>query len=92
MPLKLKSKVNRKFKKAIAEKAIANSKLIYVENDKIALDLIDEYGPEHFIVCVKDEDFTLITLVMQDRFYRKLRPKAGDYASERITPANKRLC
>jgi hypothetical protein len=31
-------------------------------------DLIDEYGPEHFIVCVKDEDFTLITLVMQDRF------------------------
>jgi histidinol dehydrogenase len=40
----------------------SHSKLIYVENDKIALDLIDEYGPEHFIVCVKDEDFTLITV------------------------------
>jgi histidinol dehydrogenase len=58
------------YQKSHRRKAIANSKLIYVENDKIALDLIDEYGPEHFIVCVKDEDFTLITLVMQDRFYK----------------------
>ena len=39
-------------RKAIAEKAIANSKLIYVENDDIALELINEYGPEHFIICV----------------------------------------
>ncbi len=30
-------------RKAIATKAIENSKLIYVENDQIALDLIDEY-------------------------------------------------
>jgi histidinol dehydrogenase len=37
-------------RKAIAEKAIANSKINLCENDKIALDLIDEYGPEHFIV------------------------------------------
>ena len=44
-------------RKAIATKAIENSKLIYVENDQIALDLIDEYGPEHFIICAKNEDF-----------------------------------
>jgi histidinol dehydrogenase len=54
-------------KKSHCRKAIANSKLIYVENDKIALDLIDEYGPEHFIFALKT-DFTLITLVMQDLF------------------------
>src|SRR5690606_31543435 len=34
---------------AIAEQAIANSKLIYVDSDRTALDLINEYGPEHFI-------------------------------------------
>ena len=43
-------------RKAIAEKAIANSKLIYVENDDLALELINEYGPEHFIICAKNED------------------------------------
>jgi histidinol dehydrogenase len=26
-------------------------KAIFVENDKIALELINEYGPEHFIIC-----------------------------------------
>jgi len=42
-------------RKAIAEKAIENSKLIYVENDTVALELINEYGPEHFIICSKNE-------------------------------------
>ena len=44
-------------RKTIAEQAIENSKLIYVENDEIALDLIDEYGPEHFIICTKNDAF-----------------------------------
>jgi histidinol dehydrogenase len=43
-------------RKAIAEKAIANSKLIFVENDDKALELINEYGPEHFIICCENED------------------------------------
>ncbi|HBS54062.1 MAG TPA: histidinol dehydrogenase, partial [Flavobacterium sp.] len=44
-------------RKTIAEKAIANSKLIFVENQEIALDLINEYGPEHFIVCTENNDY-----------------------------------
>ena len=34
-------------RKEIAEKSIANSKLILVESDETAMDLINEYGPEH---------------------------------------------
>ena len=70
-------------RKAIAEKAIANSKLIFVENDKTALELIDEYGPEHFIVCVKDEDFYMNNIGNAGSvFIGNYTPEsAGDYAS-----------
>jgi len=70
-------------RKAIAEKAIANSKLIYVENDKIALELIDEYGPEHFIICAKDEDFYVQNIGNAGSvFIGNYTPEsAGDYAS-----------
>jgi len=44
-------------RKEIAKKAIANSKLIFVEDDQTAIDLINEYGPEHYIVCMQNEDF-----------------------------------
>ena len=70
-------------RKEIAEKAIANSKLIFVENDTIALDLIDEYGPEHFIVCVADEDFYVDNIGNAGSvFIGNYTPEsAGDYAS-----------
>ncbi len=70
-------------RKSIAEKAIANSKLIFVENDKIALELIDEYGPEHFIICTKDEDFFLNNIGNAGSvFIGNYTPEsAGDYAS-----------
>lgn len=70
-------------RKAIAEKAIANSKLIFVENDTIALELIDEYGPEHFIVCVEDEDFYVNNIGNAGSvFIGNYTPEsAGDYAS-----------
>ena len=70
-------------RKAIAEKAIANSKLIYVDNDKIALELIDEYGPEHFIVCTKNEDFYVQNIGNAGSvFIGNYTPEsAGDYAS-----------
>ncbi|WP_046756804.1 histidinol dehydrogenase [Kordia jejudonensis] len=70
-------------RKEIATKAIENSKLIYVENDEIALDLINEYGPEHFIICVNDENF--YTNGIQNAgsvFVGNYTPEsAGDYAS-----------
>lgn len=70
-------------RKAIAEKAIANSKLIYVTNDEMAMDLINEYGPEHFIICVEDTDFYLRnTMNAGSVFVGNYTPEsAGDYAS-----------
>ena len=44
-------------RKEIAEKAIANSKLVYMKNDELALDLINEYAPEHFIIASENAEF-----------------------------------
>lgn len=70
-------------RKEIAMKAIANSKLIYVEDDQTAIDLINEYGPEHYIVCVANEDFYVDnTLNAGSVFIGNYTPEsAGDYAS-----------
>ncbi|MBZ9630292.1 histidinol dehydrogenase [Salegentibacter sp. LM13S] len=70
-------------RKSIAEKAIAHSRLIYVEKKEDALELINEYGPEHFIVCAEDETF--YTEGIQNAgsvFIGNYTPEsAGDYAS-----------
>ena len=70
-------------RKDIAEKAIAHSRLIYVEKEKDALDLINEYGPEHFIICTANECF--FTEGIQNAgsvFIGNFTPEsAGDYAS-----------
>ena len=70
-------------RKTIAEKAIANSKLIYVENDTIALELINEYGPEHFIICSEFDDFYSNGIHNAGSvFIGNYTPEsAGDYAS-----------
>tara|TARA_R110002153_G_scaffold7064_2_gene31927 strand:+ start:898 stop:2178 length:1281 start_codon:yes stop_codon:yes gene_type:complete len=70
-------------RKEIARQAIANSKLIYVEDDQMAIDLINEYGPEHYIVCVANEDFYIDnTQNAGSVFIGNYTPEsAGDYAS-----------
>ncbi len=70
-------------RKAIAEKAIENSKLIYVENDQTALELINEYGPEHFIICTENEDLYVNNISNAGSvFIGNYTPEsAGDYAS-----------
>ncbi len=70
-------------RKDIAKKAIANSKLIYVDNDQTAIDLINEYGPEHYIVCVENESFYIEnTINAGSVFIGNYTPEsAGDYAS-----------
>ncbi len=70
-------------RKDIAEKAIANSKSIFVEDDKTALDLINQYGPEHFIICSKSEDFYVEGIRNAGSvFIGNYTPEsAGDYAS-----------
>ncbi|SEC35501.1 histidinol dehydrogenase [Maribacter dokdonensis] len=70
-------------RKEIAKQAIANSKLICVDNDQDAIDLINEYGPEHYIVCVENEDFYIDnTQNAGSVFIGNYTPEsAGDYAS-----------
>jgi histidinol dehydrogenase len=70
-------------RKEIALKAIENSKLIYVENHEVALDLINEYGPEHFIICTKNESFYVDEIQNAGSvFVGNYTPEsAGDYAS-----------
>jgi len=68
---------------AIAEKAMVNSKLIYVESNEIALDLINTYAPEHFIICSKNEDYFVNGIQNTGSvFIGNYAPEsAGDYAS-----------
>ncbi|EIJ40249.1 MULTISPECIES: histidinol dehydrogenase [Galbibacter] len=67
----------------IANKAIENSRFILVENDKEALKLINEYGPEHFIVVTSNEDFYVNGVTNAGSvFIGDYTPEsAGDYAS-----------
>ena len=70
-------------RKEIAAKAMENSRLIYVEDDITALAIINTYGPEHYIVCVKNEDFYVQNTVNAGSvFIGNYTPEsAGDYAS-----------
>ena len=70
-------------RKEIAQKAINNSKSILVATDEIALDLINEYGPEHFIVCTHDNDYYVENIANAGSvFIGNYTPEsAGDYAS-----------
>lgn len=70
-------------RKQLAEQSIANSKLIYVENHTIALELINKYAPEHFIVCVENEEFYIKGIENAGSvFVGNYTPEsAGDYAS-----------
>jgi len=70
-------------RKELAEKAIVNSKSIFVENDELALELINEYGPEHFIVCTNNNDYYVDNIENAGSvFIGNYTPEsAGDYAS-----------
>lgn len=70
-------------RKSIAEKVIENSKLILVENNTQAINLINEYAPEHFIVVSNEEDFFVENIQNAGSvFIGNYTPEsAGDYAS-----------
>ncbi|MEE1963385.1 histidinol dehydrogenase [Allomuricauda taeanensis] len=79
----IESQIKELPRMAIAEKSIGNSRLILVKDDESAIDLINEYGPEHFIVCVENEDFYLQKIQNAGSvFVGNYTPEsAGDYAS-----------
>ncbi len=70
-------------RKKIAAKAIANSKLIYVATDEMAAEIINSYGPEHYIICVANEKYYLERIQNAGSvFIGNYTPEsAGDYAS-----------
>lgn len=70
-------------RKEMAKIAISNSKSILVDSETIALDLINAYAPEHFIVCSKNEDIFINGIINAGSvFIGNYTPEsAGDYAS-----------
>ncbi|MEO9076952.1 MAG: histidinol dehydrogenase [Gelidibacter sp.] len=70
-------------RKIMTRKAIENSKLILIKEDREALDFINTYGPEHFIICSKNESFFIDGISNAGSvFIGDYTPEsAGDYAS-----------
>lgn len=70
-------------RKAIAEKAITNSKIIAFSTDDEAIDFINQYGPEHYIICMENEDDYINAIQNAGSvFVGNYTPEsAGDYAS-----------
>ena len=81
--LEIEIQIEQLSRKSIAQLAISNSKLIYVENISTALDLINAYAPEHFIICSKQEAFFIDGIRNAGSvFIGNYTPEsAGDYAS-----------
>ncbi len=70
-------------RKEIAQKAIENSKILFMESDKSALDFINDYAPEHLIICAKKEAYFVNGIQNAGSvFVGNYTPEsAGDYAS-----------
>lgn len=70
-------------RKEIAKKAIENSKLILIKEENDALAFINEYAPEHLIICSKNEAYFVDGIQNAGSvFIGNFTPEsAGDYAS-----------
>ena len=70
-------------RKDIAQKALDNSKIIVFNDDQTALDFANQYGAEHLIVCVKEEEKFIEGIKSAGSvFIGNYTPEsAGDYAS-----------
>ena len=70
-------------RKDVAKKAIENSKIIVFESDAAAIDFINQYGPEHYIICsLKEDEYVDNIQNAGSVFIGKYTPEsAGDYAS-----------
>ena len=81
--IELKKQLEELPRKEIAIKAIENSISILVQNSEEALDLINKYAPEHFIVCTKNDNFFVDGIINAGSvFIGNYTPEsAGDYAS-----------
>ncbi|HXL56128.1 MAG TPA: histidinol dehydrogenase, partial [Chitinophagaceae bacterium] len=70
-------------RKQIAIKALENSKAVLVKNIDEAIELVNEYAPEHLIISCKDEEAVAEKIINAGSiFLGHYSPEsAGDYAS-----------
>lgn len=70
-------------RQVIAQAALENSKILVVENSQQAIDVCNNYAPEHLILAVENEGFYLNKLINAGSvFIGHYTPEsAGDYAS-----------
>ncbi len=81
--LELKAQLEKLPRKNIAEKALKNSKAILVKNMNKAIDLSNEYAPEHLILVCKDADILSKKIINAGSVFigNYSCESAGDYAS-----------
>jgi histidinol dehydrogenase len=70
-------------RKAIAEKSLANSRIVVIENKNDAIGFINQYAPEHLIINTKDAETVSEKITNAGSvFIGNYSPEAiGDYAS-----------
>lgn len=79
----LEQQLNKLPRKAMAEKALENSKAILFDRITDAIDLVNEYAAEHLIICCKNADSISESISNAGSvFIGNYSPEsAGDYAS-----------
>ncbi|OIQ27524.1 MAG: histidinol dehydrogenase [Bacteroidetes bacterium MedPE-SWsnd-G2] len=79
----LQIQIKKLSRQKIAEKALSNSKLLWVESQEEAIQIINEYAPEHLIVCATNEIEVCEKITNAGSvFVGNFSPEsAGDYAS-----------
>jgi histidinol dehydrogenase len=70
-------------RKTIAEQALNHSRIVVLPDEQDALDFINEYAPEHLIICVNDADKKAEQIANAGSvFIGNFSPESvGDYAS-----------
>jgi histidinol dehydrogenase len=79
----IKKQLNLLPRKAIAEKALANSRVAIFNKTQTAIDFVNEYAPEHLILNIKDAELITDRIINAGSvFIGNYSPEAvGDYAS-----------
>ena len=77
------SQIEALSRKDVANQAMVNSRMIAFETDAEAIAFINQYGPEHYIVCMENEALYLDQITNAGSvFIGNYTPEsAGDYAS-----------
>jgi histidinol dehydrogenase len=75
--------VEKLSRKDIAKRALDNSVAVVMTNQQMAIELINDYAPEHLIICVENEDEVVRQIINAGSvFIGNFTPEsAGDYAS-----------